>query len=350
MIALHDARALEAHARVWRLDPGLAARLARAVLRHGRGLEEALEGLPAAVPAGWVLGLAPPALRLCERADSALDGSTKLVFETARGARLETVLLRIASGRKALCLSIQSRCPVACRFCASGTLGKPVSLTLDELLEQVVRGRQELRREGAQLRNLVFMGMGEPLLEPELLHASLTRLLDPQGFAFAPRNVVVSTVGVPRAMVALARAFPSVRQAFSLHSARQELREELIPLARRHSLGELRAALVEVARLTGGQVFVEVLLLEGVTDRPADQEALVTWLAGLPVRVNLIPYNPPGALAPGSSLDPSLRPTPRARRAEIARELRSRGFEVTLRRSLGGDISAACGQLAARPA
>jgi 23S rRNA (adenine2503-C2)-methyltransferase len=303
---------------------------------------------PVVLPAAWVAGLTPPRLVQCERADSRLDGASRLVFKTDQGARIETVVLRIASGRNALCLSIQSRCPAACTFCASGTLGKPASLTLEELLEQVVRGRQLLRDEGRRLRNLVFMGMGEPLLEPELLQASLRRLLDPGGFAFAQKNVVVSTVGLPAQMVQLAREFPGVRQALSLHTARQEQREKLIPMARRHDLAELRAAVGEVARLTGGRVFVEVLLLEGVTDRPEDLAALEAWLLGLPVLLNLIPFNIPAGAVSRPSLDSSLRPTSRPRCAEIAAELRSRGLRVTLRHSLGSDIAAACGQLAAR--
>lgn len=348
MVHLHEPEALAAHSRDFGLDPAVGARVARAVLRHGRSLDAALARAPVDLPAGWVAGLAAPLLRLHECADSELDGASRLVFETGAGARIETVVLRIASGRNSLCLSIQSRCPAACRFCASGTLGRPESLSLDELLEEVVRGRQLLASEGRLLRNLVFMGMGEPLLEPELLHAALARLTDPGGFAFAERNVVVSTVGLPTEMGALAREFPGVRQALSLHSARQGVREALIPMARRHDLDELRAAVAEVARLTGGRVFVEVLLLEGVTDRPEDLAALEEWLAGLSVLLNLIPFNRPAAGAPQASLDPGLRPTPRERCIEIAAELRARGLPVTLRRSLGSDIAAACGQLAAR--
>lgn len=299
------------------------------------------------MPPEWKAGLSRGSLELGRREDSVEDGATKLVFSTSSGERLESVLLRIATGRTCLCLSIQSRCPVACRFCASGTLGKVKSLTVEEVLDQVIGARQLLRGEGRELRNLVFMGMGEPLLEEGLLHESLRRLTDQAGFAFSEKQVVVSTVGIPQGMVRLAREFPGVRQALSLHAARNEVREELIPMARRHSLEELRAAVREVAALTGGQVLIEYLLLEGVTDRFGDEVALASWLEGLPVLLNLIPFNRPEALGSSSSVDPTLRPSSRATSEAWAQRFRERGIPTTLRRSLGRDIAAACGQLAA---
>ena len=349
MSRILDAEGFGAHLRAWKIDPGVGARLRRRVRGQGREPAEAARGLD--LPAEWLAGLAGSCLGLRERVDSGADGATKLLFATDSGACFETVLLRRASGRNALCLSIQSRCPVACTFCASGTTGDHGRLGLEELLEQVLVGRSLLREEGRVLRNLVFMGMGEPLLEPRLLHGALEALLDPAGFAFAPRQLTVSTVGLPREMVRLAQRFPGVRQALSLHAARQEVRGSIIPLARRHDLEELRRAVCAVTAATGGEVFVEVLLLAGVTDRPADLEALVAWLDGLAVRVNLIPFNPPdpgAVLPPAASLDPRLVGSSPARVGEMAAALRAAGHRVTTRRSLGGDIAAACGQLAAR--
>ena len=245
-IALHDSAALAHHSAAHRVDPGLAGRVARAVLRHGRSVDEALARLPVEVARAWRDGLGRDVLTLVERSESRQDGSTKLVFATKDGERVESVLLRIASGRTSLCLSIQSHCPVACAFCASGRAGAVPSLELDEVLDQVTQARRSLRGEGRTLRNLVFMGMGEPLLEEELLHAALERLCDPHTFAFPEPRVLVSTVGLPEAMVRLATARPGVRQALSLHSARQEVREQLIPMARRVSLDDLRQAVLEV--------------------------------------------------------------------------------------------------------
>lgn len=288
-------------------------------------------------------------MTLGEQRASAQDGATKLLFRTSSGARLESVLLRIASGRTSLCLSIQTRCPVACRFCASGTLGKVDSLHVDEVLDQVVQARALLRLEDRELRNLVFMGMGEPLLEEDLLHECLARLTAPAGFGFPENRLLVSTVGFPDGMRRLAERFPGVRQALSLHAAREEVRCELIPAARSVSLRALREAVLEVGRITGGPVMIEYLLLAGVNDRPGDEAALLAWLEGLPVLLNLIPFNAPGSLGASHSVDSRLRPTPLEQGRDMAQRFRERGIRTTLRHSLGQDISAACGQLAVSP-
>ena len=348
MIALHDTRALARHSAELRIDPGRAARVARSVLRHGCSLEDALDSAGIDFPPAWRAGIADEVLGLVGRQDSSADGATKLIFTTPAGERIESVLLRSASGRTSLCLSIQSRCPVACSFCASGFLGRPESLSLDELLDQVVQARRLLRGEGRELRNLVFMGMGEPLLEEPLLHTALERLTDGSTFAFPANRIAVSTVGLPPAMLRLARAFPDVRQALSLHSARQDVRAALIPMARRHSLEELREAVIAVGEIGGGRVLIEYLMLEGVTDRDADEAALASWLEDLPVLLNLIPFNAPGAGGSGSSVDPDLRSTEREVREAWALRFRERGIPTTLRHSLGGEIAAACGQLAVR--
>lgn len=348
MIHLHDPAQLAAHCRELRVDPQHGERLARLVLREGQSVDAALARLRGEVPRAWSDALARDVLALERREDSAADGATKLLFRTSSGAPLESVVLRAASGRRTLCLSIQSRCPIGCRFCASGSLGKVPPVGLEELLDQVVQARRLLAAEGGALRNLVFMGMGEPLLEEELLHAALERLLDSRGFGFGPSRVCVSTVGLPGGMSRLAARFPGVRQALSLHAARPEVRERLIPVARTHGLDELRDAVREVGERTSGRVLVEVLLLDGVNDGPEDEAALAAWLEGLPVRLNLIPYNAPGVLPEDGTLDLTLRPTPRVRCEAWAAAFRARGVETTLRRSLGADVAAACGQLAAR--
>ena len=341
MVSLHDSAELEALARRHRISPELLFRLATLVLKRGLAPEVALAELPALLPAALVAELRFEFLELETRRDSARDGATKLLFKTKAGAPLESILLRIASGRTALCISCQSGCAVRCRFCASGAEGLRTELTPEEILDQLVQARRLAAGEGRQVRNLVFMGMGEPLLTEATLHTSLRRLVDPRAFAFPAGRIAVSTVGLPEPMVRLARAFPEVRIALSLHSARQERREELIQLARRHSLDELRSAVAELGRIQRGPVMIEYLLLEGLTDSPEDLEALVSWLDGLAVHVNLIPYNPLGMHDP-------LRATPEPARRAFAEGLRARGHVSTLRYSLGADVLAGCGQLAAR--
>lgn len=340
MTDLHDAAGLAQLCKLHRCDPQLLRRLVRGVLQRGESTQAAREGARSALPTSLLDALDWSTPELRARRDSGEDGASKLLLRSRGGPEFEVVLLRVRSGRTALCVSIQAGCPAGCTFCATGDLGLRGRLELSDVLGSVLLGRRLAAEEGRTLRNLVFMGMGEPLFEEELLHAALERLCDPRGFAFAPRRICVSTVGVPEAMLRLAEARPGVRQALSLHSAREDVRRQLIPLAEKHSLGELRRAVQEVGRLTRGRVLVEYLLLEGLTDRPADEQALCEWLEGLPVHLNLLPYN---RLASA----PELAPTRREAREAFAARMRARGVRTTLRRSLGGDVAAACGELAA---
>jgi 23S rRNA (adenine2503-C2)-methyltransferase len=232
-----------------------------------------------------------------------------------------------------------------------------VNLTCAEILDQVIQAKQLLLAEGRGLRNVVFMGMGEPLHNEEAVHAALELLLSPQHFALSPAHVLVSTVGIPAALVRCARRFPRVGLAVSLHSARQEVRERLIPLARRYPVDQLRAAMEEVTALRKRALMVEYMLLDGVNDGNRDAEELCAYLRGLPVHINLIPYNPIAQVPPkGCGEDRTmiqrhdleaaeLRGTPEPRQRQFADALKGSGYTVTVRYSLGKDIAAACGQL-----
>ncbi len=211
------------------------------------------------------------------------------------------------------------------------------------ILDQVIQANQLLLAEGRKVRNLVFMGMGEPFHNEANLYEALAVLRSAQGFNFAEGRLLVSTVGVPEAMVRCARKFQKIGLALSLHSARKEVREKIVPLARRHSLDDLRAALQEVTAVRREPVMIEYTLLKGVNDQPEDIEALIGFVGDIPVHINLIPYNPIAAT-------PELTGTEKAEREAIAKTLKARGFKVTLRYSLGLDIAAACGTLAASKA
>jgi 23S rRNA (adenine2503-C2)-methyltransferase len=336
--SLHDPAGLLLLAARHRVQPQHLHRLATLVNKRGFEWEAALAELPVPLPGALVGELRRVELDLERRIDSEEDGATRLLFRTAKGLAVESVLLRIASGRTSLCLSCQSGCPVRCSFCATGREGLRGDLTVEEILDQLVQGQQLAAAEQRLVRNLVFMGMGEPLFVEDTLHEVLRRLVHPRAFAFPPTRIAVSTVGIPEGMVRLSEAFPEVRIAVSLHHAKQSEREALIPLARIHPLDELRRAIAEVGR-PESLVMIEYLLLEGRTDRPEDLEALAAWLEGLPVRINWIPYNRLGT-------DDPLRPTPPAERERIAALFRARGFLCTMRRSLGSGVLAGCGQLA----
>jgi 23S rRNA (adenine2503-C2)-methyltransferase len=287
--------------------------------------------------------LGPPSLALLTRRDSARDGASKLAWRTADGWAVESVILRIATGRTSLCLSTQVGCAADCAFCATGRMGLKRNLNAVEIVEQVVLSQRLLHPEGRTIRNLVFMGMGEPLHNEAAVHEAVAALRDPARYGFADRYIVVSTVGVPAAMVRFARRFPGVRLALSLHSAREEERRRLMPLARRHSLTDLRAAVAEVNALQG-RVMIEYLLLAGRTDTAEDLDALAAFLSGLDVHVNLIPWNT--IAQPGMA---DLQGSSPERRRAFASALKRRGFPVTMRHSLGADIEGACGQLVTEP-
>ena len=275
---------------------------------------------------------------MCIRDSPKIDGATKLVLGTASGDRIETVILRSATGRVSLCVSSQVGCAVRCRFCATGQLPRVTSLAVSEILEQVMLANRVLGPERRCVRNVVFMGMGEPLHNENAVSSAVEKLRSPQHFDLAERRLCVSTVGIPEAMERFARRFPRVGLALSLHSARQDRREELIPLARRVSLARLREAMQTCTRIQQKTLMIEYLMLEGFNDTEEDLDALCRLLDGIPVHVNLIPYNP----IAGFSRYPA---TTKEGREQFGAALRERGHVVTLRYSMGADIDAACGQL-----
>jgi len=283
----------------------------------------------------------PPTLQLLERHDSKTDGATKLVFRTKSALRelegqthkVEAVILRIASGRTSLCISSQIGCAADCRFCATGSMGFIRNLTAAEMLDQVLLAKRLLREEGRRLRNVVVMGMGEPLHNEANLFQCLETLRDKRFFNLSEKHLMVSTVGVPDAMVRFAAHFPDIQLALSLHSARQEVREKLMPVSKVYALEMIKEALPK-------KLMVEVLLLKGINDSPEELSAIIKFLKGTQAHINLIQFN----AHPGAKYQPV---TLEARKA-FGDALKNAGFKVTLRYSLGDDIAAACGQLAGK--
>jgi 23S rRNA (adenine2503-C2)-methyltransferase len=338
MVSIHDLPAIELVRRRHKIDAYHLRRLRGAFCKKHRPPQAALAELPVDQRALFSSDVRFHALRPHSRHDSRLDGATKLVFRTAQKLLIETVILRMTSGRTALCLSTQVGCAARCDFCATGKMGIARNLSMAEILDQLVWSNALLAAEGRQVRNLVFMGMGEPFHNEEQLDAAIDVLCDAASFHFNPKRLLISTVGVPRAMVRCARRNPDVRMAVSLHSARQDVRRRLMPIAARHSLGELREALEAVAAIQQHLVMIEYLLLKDVNDGPQDIEALVEYLHGIGVHINLIPYNPIAEA-------PHLVGSDSKRREAFSKALKAAGFPVTTRYSLGADIAAACGQL-----
>jgi 23S rRNA (adenine2503-C2)-methyltransferase len=339
MIDIHDSAGLELLRQKLRIDPGHLRRFKNAFYKKQQIEDAALDSIPEWQRAAFKNEIAFHALEFCSRRDSHIDGASKLLFRTAAGHLLESVILRIATGRNTVCVSSQVGCAVGCRFCSTGQMGMNLNLSCSEILDQVIQANRILRAEGERaVRNVVFMGMGEPLLnEPEVFRA-LDILLSPSCFDLAPGRVLLSSVGLPDALVRCAGRFPRLGMALSLHSASQSQRERLIPLARRHPLQALHEAIKRVNSIQQRPLMVEYLLLEGLTDTEAELAALVDYLRGLRVHINLIPFNP-------VTHAPELAGTPLERRRSFAETLRRNGLKVTVRYSQGADITAACGQL-----
>ncbi len=277
--------------------------------------------------------VATASLTVASRQDSQIDGATKLLFRTADDLQVEAVVLRISSGRTSLCISSQVGCAAACQFCATGSRGFVRDLTAAEMLDQVLLAKRLLRAEGRRLRNVVVMGMGEPLHNEEQLYAALAILADSRYFNLSENHLLVSTVGVADAMLRFAARFPNIRLALSLHSARQAVRERLMPIGKVETVARLKAVLPKV-----GGAMLEYLLLKGINDGPEDLAALQEFVRGTQAHVNLIQFN--------AHPDASFEPVTDAARKAFGDALRADGCKVTLRYSLGQDIAAACGQLA----
>lgn len=338
--SIYETPAIDRLRQELRFDPQALRRFRNALVKHGRSDADALAELPADVRDEFASRVDLHALELHSRNDSQQDGATKLLFRTRAGMLIESVILRIATGRTTLCVSSQVGCAAACDFCATGKMGIAQNLASAEILDQVAQVRQILASEGRKLRNLVFMGMGEPFHNEENLYTTIEALTAPELFHQTPGRILVSTVGLPDAMIRCARRFPNLNLALSLHSANQETRQQIIPLAKRYPLDELRRALVELNRIqpAATEVMVEYLMLAGLNDSLDAAADLVAWLAGLRVHVNLIPFNP---IDDAPHLQGSDRPT----REAFGAHLKAAGLKCTIRYSLGADVAAACGQL-----
>jgi 23S rRNA (adenine2503-C2)-methyltransferase len=261
----------------------------------------------------------------------ASDGTVKALLRTHDGRPLEAVLMRYRDGRRSLCLSSQSGCPLTCAFCATGAMRFGRNLTASEILDQALHFRRSEAVDHA-----VFMGMGEPMMNLESVLAACRRLPD---LGITHRRTAVSTVGWIPGIRRMAQDPMPLRLALSLHAADEALRSELMPVNERYPLRDVIAACHEFYARKRRMVFVEYVMLAGVNDTSPQAAALAELLDPRVFKVNLIPYNPTGSEFRGSS--------PKAIEA-FRGELERHGLGATVRLTRGRDIDAACGQLAAR--
>jgi len=267
----------------------------------------------------------------------AADGTRKLVLGTRDGARIEAVL--IPEGRRqTLCVSSQIGCSLDCSFCATGRMGLGRNLRAEEIVDQALHAAELLAAEERALTHVVFMGMGEPLLNLSSVVQAIRVLTHAEAFALSPKRITVSTAGVVPKLAALGAAVP-VRLAVSLHATTDALRDELVPLNRRFPLASLLEACALYPLARRDRLSFEYALLAGVNDADEDARRLARIALDARAKVNLIPMNE----HPSS---PYRRPS-EARIDGFLAVLAEAGVNATLRRSRGDDIFAACGQLGA---
>lgn len=258
------------------------------------------------------------------------DGTRKYLWRLADGEAIESVLIPTGT-RRTLCISSQAGCALKCAFCATGTMGFRRNLSPFEIAGQV--RELVLRNEADKPSNIVFMGMGEPLLNWPAVDTALSILNQPEGLGIGARHITVSTVGIIPGMQAFAERPEQFRLAISLHAPTPAQRLSIMPVQKKYGLDEVLHAAEAFRR----RVTFEYVMIAGVNDALDDADVLAGHARKLGAFVNILPLHPGGA--------PGLTPTPSARINAFAARLRGQGIEATVRRSRGLDISAACGQL-----
>jgi 23S rRNA (adenine2503-C2)-methyltransferase len=296
-----------------------------------RGYEE-MTDLPAALRSRLAEAVPFSSLEVSDEAHS-VDGTVKALFRTGDGRAVEAVLMRYRDGRRSVCVSSQSGCPLTCTFCATGAMKFGRNLTASEILDQVLHFRRI-----EPVDHLVFMGMGEPMMNLDAVLAAARRLPD---VGITHRRTTISTVGWVPGIDRLAESDMPIRLAFSLHAPEDGLRSRIMPVNERHPLREVLAACERYHARRNRRIFIEYVMLAGVNDGYAQAVQLAQLLDPRIYKVNLIPFNPSGSVYEGSS---------RGAIAAFKAALEEHGVRATVRLTRGRDIDAACGQLAARQA
>ncbi|GHV52616.1 putative dual-specificity RNA methyltransferase RlmN [Spirochaetia bacterium] len=272
------------------------------------------------------------------------DGTVKLQISLLDESKIEAVLLSDAEDRKTACISTQAGCPVGCVFCKTGSLGFSRNLNSAEIVEQFLH--LKALSTGTNISNIVIMGMGEPLLNLAELRRALAVLSDAEGLGISRRRVTVSTSGVISGIRDLTDNGPHIRLACSLTSARQDLRNRLMPIGETNPLPLLKKALTAYQQKSGQRITLEAVLLGGVNTTPADAAAMIDFARSLDAVINLIPWNPvEGMIFEGKPL----REPSRAEAETFASLLEKGGLKVTRRYRKGRGVAGACGQLGVVP-
>ncbi|MBK8954599.1 MAG: 23S rRNA (adenine(2503)-C(2))-methyltransferase RlmN [Saprospiraceae bacterium] len=282
-----------------------------------------------------------PALQL-EKQQLSSDGTMKFKFLTFDGYPIESVLIPVEEEERfTVCVSSQSGCSLSCAFCATGTMGLLKNLTASEIFDQyMLVNKACIERYGKPISNIVYMGMGEPLLNYRQVIASIERLSSKAGPGLSPKRITVSTAGIAKMIRKLADDEVRVNLALSLHAADDVKRNSMMAINESNHLSSLVESLKYFYKKTGNRISYEYIAFEGFNDTIQDAKNLIRLCSHFPVRVNIIEYNPVAGMEFVKSSEDRIN--------TFAQEVRKHGIMITLRRSRGKDIDAACGQLAVK--
>jgi 23S rRNA (adenine2503-C2)-methyltransferase len=278
------------------------------------------------------------------------DGTMKFLFTLADGAKVETVLIPSemvtfdtdTPKRRTLCISTQAGCPLGCKFCATATLKLQRNLETAEIVDQFIVAE---RLSGTTLTNIVFMGMGEPMLNYENVMSSVERFTMEDYRMLSPKRITLSTAGIVPGIMQMADEKRPIKLALSLHATTNGMRQKLMPIANKYSIEDLGNALEYYYRSTKIPVTFEYILFDGINDSELDVQRLARLSRRVPTKVNVIPFHEIEFTAP-TGFSAELKPTSKEKFALFIQRLKTNGVQVMIRSSSGLDIDAACGQLA----
>ena len=328
----------------WGYNPSHAARVLRAFYAGVDPAGVSKQRLPQGLMDRLSQFMSERAATLAVR-QVAEDGTTKLLLRLGDGRTVESVLMPdFRDDRAAGCISSQMGCAMGCDFCATTKTGFERNLTAGEMVEQFLALRREARAVGRKLQTIVFMGMGEPLLNLDAVLTAVRRLADHSLGALGWRQITVSTVGIVPGMDALTATGLNFNLAVSLHAPDDETRAQLLPVGRRFPIADILAAADRFQARRGRPVTIQYCLLAGVNDSPAHAQRLAELIGTRRMHINLLRYNPTGLSLRGVAYEPSSDETAEA----FVEVLRARKLVAHFRRSRGKDIDAACGQLRRR--
>jgi 23S rRNA (adenine2503-C2)-methyltransferase len=281
-------------------------------------------------------------LKLISKVSSPQTGTTKFLFETLDGHKIESVIIPDYN-RTTLCLSTQAGCPLDCKFCATGLMGYKKNLSSGEIFDQYKFISKEYDKD--TIKNIVYMGMGEPLINFDQTLRSLRIFAEDINSTLRLKRISVSTAGIAPKIIELADSGLKVSIAFSLHSCFEDTRSKLMPINDKYSLKENLHAIRYYTKKTHTRVTFEYIMINGVNDREEDFLELVRLCKSLPCKINVIPFNSVEHMNP-TGFSAELYPTPDEKIEAFVSALRDKNIVVTVRYTQGDDIAAACGQLA----